>query len=97
MVQLGTDGHNFTVGTTGALSITLTSVGPLSTMSLGVGLSSWDGTACGTANSQNDNARTGTTALSGRAVAGNYCVLVYDSGNVQPNSSVTYTVEVVHP
>jgi len=36
-------------------------------------------------------------ALVGTAATGNYCVRVYDSGNVQPSTSVNYTVQVVHP
>jgi hypothetical protein len=76
--------------------MTLTSVGPLATMALGVAIGSWDGTTCTTI-TQNGNSRTGTAALAGTVVQGNYCARVYDSGNVPDGGTVTYTLEVVHP
>ena len=95
--QLGTAGHSFVVSTTGTVTISLTSLGPLSTMSMGLGIATWNGTACGTAVSKNDDSRSGKTALTGTAVAGNYCVTVYDSGNVPAGTTVSYTVDVKHP
>jgi hypothetical protein len=95
--QLGSDGHQFSVSVNGTVTITLTAVAPLTTMALGVGVGTWDGTACGVAISKNDNARTGVAALNGTAVAGNYCVLVYDSGNISDGLSESYTVQVAHP
>lgn len=95
--QSGSVGHPFTVATNGTVTMTLTSVAPLSTMSMGVAIARWDGTACGTAVTKNDNARVGATALSGTAAAGNFCVLVYDSGNVPQGWTVDYIVEVKHP
>jgi hypothetical protein len=95
--QLSSAFHTFTVSATGDVTITLTSVGPLSTMALGVSIEGWNGTSCTGAIAKNDNARSGAGALTGTAVAGNYCVKVYDSGNVPESSSVTYTIDVVHP
>jgi hypothetical protein len=95
--QSGTSVHAFAVSATGTVTITLTSVSPLSTMSLGVGVGTWDGSTCGTSFSSNTDARTGATALTGTATKGDYCVRVYDSGNVPADWSVSYTVEVVHP
>jgi hypothetical protein len=93
-----TAGTPFTVGTTGTVTISLTSVAPLSTMSVGVGIGTLiGGDACGLAIAKNDNARAGATALSGTANAGSYCVLVYDSGNIPEDSSVSFEVQVVHP
>lgn len=97
IAQGQTGSHAFVVSTTGAVTMGLTSVGPLSTMSLGVAIARWDGTACGAAITKNDNARAAATALTGTATAGNYCVQVYDSGNVPEGWTVTYTVEVKHP
>ena len=96
--QLATTGNPFAVSTNGPVTIELTSVEPLSTMALGVGITTWDGTACGTvAISKNDDARSGTTALTGTATAGNYCVTVYDSGNIPEGWTVSFGVQVVHP
>jgi hypothetical protein len=80
------------------VQIGLTSVAPLATMALGVSVGSWNGTTCGTKIAENDNARSGTTALSGiAAAAGSYCVQVFDSGNIPDTWSVSYTVQVTHP
>jgi hypothetical protein len=96
--QLATTGNPFAVSANGPVTIELTSVEPLPTMALGVCVATWDGTTCGTtAISKNDNARTGVTALSGTATAGNYCVTVYDSGNVPEGWTVSFSVQVVHP
>ena len=95
--QQGSSTNPFTITTTGAVQIQLTSIAPLATMAVGVSVNSWDGTTCGTAIAQNDNARSGATALSGTATAGSYCVKVYDSGNVPDTWSVSYTVQVTHP
>lgn len=98
VAQLATTGNPFAVSANGPVTIELTSVEPLATMALGVGIATWDGTACGTtAISKNDNARTGAAALSGTATAGNYCVTVYDSGNVPEGWTVSFSVQVVHP
>lgn len=96
--QLATTGNPFAVSTNGPVTIELTAVEPLATMALGVGVTTWDGTACVTTPiSKNDNARAGTTALSGTATTGNYCVTVYDSGNVPEGWTVSFSVKVVHP
>lgn len=95
--QLGSVSHPIVVTTAGSLSATITSTAPLTTIALGVSISTWDGSACGTAIAQNPNSRPGATALSGTAVAGNYCIVVYDSGNIVEGGSVSYTIQVVHP
>lgn len=97
IAQLGSATNVFKVAATGTVTISLTSVAPLSTMALGVGVMTSDGTNCTSTISQNDNSRNGGTALVGTATAGSYCVKVYDSGNIPAGSSVDYTVQVVHP
>lgn len=91
----GSKTYPFAQTVAGTITITLDSVSPLSTMALGVAIGTWSDPVCTTV-TKNDNARAGQTALSGTATAGNYCVLVYDSGNIPYNSSVTYQVQVVH-
>jgi len=97
LAQSGTASHSFNVSATGTVTISLTSLSPLTTMSIGLGIGSWDGSTCSAAMSKNDNARAGSTALTGTAIAGNYCVRVYDSGNIPADWTVTYEVSVVHP
>lgn len=96
LAQKGANIHTFTVSATGSVSIAFTDVAPLSTMSLGVSLGTYSASVCTVASTVND-ARAGTTALSGTAAAGSYCVKVFDSGNIMENTVVTYTVKVVHP
>ncbi len=97
VAQLGSENHVFAVAANGTVTVSLTTVSPLTTMSLGVAVSTSDGTNCLVQISQNPDARTGLVALSGLATTGNYCVRVYDSGNIQPSTAVNYTVQVVHP
>jgi len=96
LVQLGSASNPFIVAATGTVTIGLTDIGPLTTMALGVGIGTWNGTTCSSALTKNDNARAGATALSGTATAGNYCVTVYDSGNIPDGQTVTFTVSVAH-
>ena len=95
--QLGSVNHAFVVSAEGSITTRLTSVAPLSTMAIGVAIGSWDGTNCLNANTKNDGAKISTTALSGIITPGNYCVRVYDSGNLPAAATATYSIEVVHP
>jgi hypothetical protein len=95
--QLGSTTQVFTVAATGTVDISLTSVAPLATLALGVGVQTSDGTNCVTTITQNDNARSGASALKGTVSAGKYCVRLYDSGNIPASGSADYTIQVVHP
>jgi len=97
LAQSGTVTHIFAVAANGTVEISLTSVAPLATMSLGVGVATSDGTSCLAAISQTADARSGSIALKGTAAVGNYCVRVYDSGNIPTATDVTYTLQVTHP
>src|SRR5690349_529374 len=57
VTQLGSATQQFVVSATGTVDIMLTSMAPLSTMALGVGVQNSDGTTCSTTITQNDNAR----------------------------------------
>jgi hypothetical protein len=98
LTQQGSITHNFKVNSTGEVTITLTSVSPLATMALGVGMMTSSGTTCLSTVTQNDNARANNVAaLQGTAAAGSYCIRVYDSGNIPVSSTVSYTLTVLHP
>jgi len=98
LAQQGSISNNFKVNATGEVTITLTSVTPLATMSLGVGMMTSDGTNCTATLTQNADARANNVAaLQGTAAAGSYCVRVFDSGNIPVSTTVTYTVTVLHP
>ncbi len=90
-----TDTYTFTVKASGQLTVMLNSVAPLATMAIGVAIGGWDGTNC-TPVAINQNARAGTSSvLSGIANPGNFCIQVFDSGNL--SDSVDYAIQVTHP
>lgn len=97
--QNGTALHTFTVANSGySLLAGFTSVAPSSITSLGIGIGSWDSTTstCGLNLTQNDAAKNGSTALSGTAGSGSFCIRVYDGGNIPAGTSASYTVQVQH-
>jgi hypothetical protein len=92
----GFDFHNFTVGQTGTVSITLVSATPPPTIQMGLGVGTPGTGTCSVNPADATEAAAGPTAqLSFTLAAGNYCVEVYDVGNQIP--SVTYSVTVSHP
>lgn len=95
LVPLGTNTHTFTVKAAGTVTVMLNSVTPLATLAIGVSIGSWDGTNCGVL-AANGNARVSTTSvLSGTANPANFCLQVYDSGNL--TGDITYALQVTHP
>ena len=86
----------FTVGERGTVSvIMMNSFQPDTSLQVGLGMAvgSWDGATC-TLLVKNDNSVLGTV-IAGSALEGEYCLSIYDSGNIG-EFSVTYTVEVRH-
>jgi hypothetical protein len=75
-----------------------TTISPATVTALGMGVGSWDGTTstCGLNQTQNDTARASSTGLSATAAAGNYCIRVYDGGNIPEGVTATYTLQVQH-
>lgn len=92
----GNDSHPFTVTTSGApITLTLTAVGPPATIFMGFGVGSWDGTTCTLVSGGFITTQAGTTPqLSGNINAGNFCLMVYDVGNM--SAPVTYTATAAH-
>jgi hypothetical protein len=91
--------HAFTVKSTGyTLLAGYTSLSPTVVTSLGMGIGNWDSTTstCGLNVTQNDSARSGSTAITGTASAANYCIRVYDGGNIPAGTTVEYTLQVQH-
>jgi hypothetical protein len=90
----GTSTHSFTVTQAGTISVTLTSVTPLSMVGLGIGIS---GTATPCALSSSLNATAGSTPQLTIAVdAGTYCAQVYDPGTLT-NPGVSFSMTIMHP
>jgi hypothetical protein len=87
--------HGFTVQQAGTLDMTLTSLSPLTSITVGFGVGLPSGTAgCDLQLGYTESARVGAT-LSGAIDPGSYCVALYDVGNV--SQAVTYTITVIHP
>jgi len=95
----GTNTHTFTVQQIGGLKISISSAEPTVAIGLGVGTPSIGSCAVIEKDTVVPNAQGPTVApavhLSGNAsVAGPFCVLVYDVGNL--TEPITYTVNVLH-
>jgi hypothetical protein len=91
----GTDFHNFTVTTAGAVNVTLTAAGPPATIYMGLGVGTPSATACALLTGGSIATPAGTTAqLSGTIAAGSYCVSVFDIGN--QTAAIAYAVTVTH-
>ena len=92
----GRETHNFTVGNSGQVSVTLTSASPPSTIVMGIGVGTPVDNACGLLAGASVNSAAGSNAqLTGVVSPGTLCVTVFDVGN--QTAPVTYTVTVVHP
>jgi hypothetical protein len=85
----------FSVTTAGSVAITLTTVSPATTGSLGLGVGPSSNGNCTIANSTSGAIAAGSPQLSAMENPGNYCVKVSDPGNLTTTSTVTVTV--AHP
>jgi hypothetical protein len=92
--------YHFPVTASGALDVAITSLAPVSTITMGLRVSAWDFTlaacpaqlvtACSIC--ENPAARLNGVIEVTPQQAGEYCVAVYDTGNVQQNTDFTLTV-----
>jgi hypothetical protein len=88
--------YPFTAGAGGTVTATLTSVGPDSTVPIGLSLGSWTGSSC-QISIANDSA-TQTAVVTGTVTAAAaLCARVYDIGKVTAAQPVSFTVTIVHP
>ena len=86
--------HTFTAASGGPVTVTLTSIGPDSTMISGVALGEWNGSAC-SERIANDSAVQTTVIIGSATQAGQLCVRFRDIGRfVGPTS---YELTVIHP
>ena len=86
--------HPFVVRGGGAVSLTLTAIGPNSTTLISLGLGGWNGVTCAIQLST-PQARLSEVYQASVGSAGNYCLVVADTGTF--TGDVTYAVQVVHP
>ena len=90
----GSSRSTFTVAQQGTVTVTLSAVSPSVAMGLGIGTPN-GATACAMTSSTTTALAGPTPQLTVTQAPGNYCVSVYDVGNV--TASVTYSVVVAHP
>jgi len=87
--------HSFTVVAQGAITATLVSVSPQTTITMGFGVGTVSGGACALiSGAYSESAKSGY-ALSGTIAAGSYCVVLYDIGNL--SAANDYVITVSHP
>jgi len=89
--------HTFVTAFTGTVTITLTDNQPDTALKIGFGIGSWDATTstCGPLLAWNNSATPGVIII-GNALAGNFCVQVYDVGNLLAAAQTNYTLTVTH-
>jgi hypothetical protein len=89
------DGRQFAVTKDGTVTLTLVSLAPQTTITMGAGIGQQDPTTGNCALfGQNEGFKVGSS-LSGPFTAGVYCFVIYDVGNVV--GSVDYTITLQHP
>jgi len=91
----GTVSFPFTVVNPGDISVSIAALSPVSTLTMGVGLGSWDAAAEACTPQRTTNSATLNVVFSASpSAAGEYCVGIFDVGNVQDSSDfelkVTY-------
>jgi hypothetical protein len=94
VAQGGAGVHPFTVAVQSAITATLTSLSPQTTITVGFGIGTPSGTTCTLVSGAYSEAAKVGYAVSGTIAAGSYCVTVYDIGNLSgPND---YVITVSH-
>jgi hypothetical protein len=88
----GSNTHPITVQNVGKFTVTLVSVDPA--VAVGIAVGSLSNGTCLALSSNTTVHDPGTVAVSGTALAGSFCVEVYDVGNVV--DTLTYTIAVAH-
>jgi hypothetical protein len=85
----------FNATAAGTVTATLTTLAPLSSITVGFSLGTYSGTTCQVV-LDNPAGVQGSILSGNAATAGAFCVRVYDVGNITANAPVSYTVTVVH-
>ena len=78
----------------GTITVTLATLSPDSTATIGMSLGVWNGSSCDI-RVANDRATQGTIVIGQASVPSNLCVRVHDSSGL--SQAASYEVSVVHP
>jgi hypothetical protein len=91
--------YTLTVAQTGKVDVTLTSIGPPSTLAVGLGIGTPGGTTsaltCSLLSSISSTVAGSSPQMSVTETAGKYCVEISDIGNL--TASVPFSITIVHP
>ena len=91
----GSAAFHFPVTNPGSINLAITQLGPVSTLTMGLWLGSWDATTSTCPQQLSTSAATLNLVFSGDPSGpGEYCVAIFDVGNVQ--TSVDFTLTVTH-
>ena len=98
-VEQASDSINlFTVVGINQTDLTITMLEPLETITMGLGVgTTTDGGATCAFVAQDNSVRQNENLIAGTLTPGEYCVSVYDVGNIFPDQAVTYSIDVEHP
>ena len=89
----GTTGFPFTVVNPGEIQVAMTQLAPLSTITMGIGVGVWDAATSICIQQLSTDVATLNVAYAATPPApGEYCVAIFDTGNVQVTSDFTLTV-----
>ena len=91
----GQSTHLFEVTLQGRVDATILSLEPLTSITVGAELGTWDGTSC-TVLSEIE-IRQGETLSRSFMPVGENCITLIDVGNVSEASPIAYELEVIHP
>jgi hypothetical protein len=86
--------HTFATARAGAVTVTLNSLSPDDTVTVGLSLGTWNGESCQTVIAR-DSTVAGNSIVGSASAAGNLCVRVYDVGKLA--AATSYVVQAVHP
>jgi hypothetical protein len=87
--------HTFNVARSGAVTATLSTLGPDNTVTIGLSLGTWNGESCQVVIAR-DTAVMGNTIVGTASAAGTFCLRVYDAAD-KLREPTSYEVAVVHP
>ena len=86
--------HTFATARSGSVTVTLSTLSPDNTLTVGLSLGTWNGESCQTVIAR-DTTKMGESIVGTASAAGNFCIRVYDVGKL--TASTSYEVTVVHP
>lgn len=97
--QRGESCNFFTLGADGSITSELKELKPLLSLTVGLALgtpSESDAQGCGRVVTDS-SVRVFEVFLSANNVAGDYCICVFDVGNIFPDETISYVLDVTHP